>query len=77
MILVEIIFFFFKKRSQFISVILIYAYIIIYSVGCFNEVRYSLFLCFIDSFSPSVSHGKQFLYYVLPLSQESIRRIYL
>ena len=38
--------------------------LILHSVGCFNEVKYSLFLCFIDSFTASVSQGKRFLYCV-------------
>ena len=38
-----------------VSLILYSLYkLILYSVGCFNDVRYSLSLCSIDSFSPSV-----------------------
>ena len=52
--------------------------LILHSVGCFNEVRYSLFLCFTDSLSPSLSQGKRFDSYTafLPLSQENNHRIY-
>ena len=37
----------------------------LFSAGCLIEVQYSLFLCLIDSFSPSVIRGKRFLDCVL------------
>ena len=38
---------------------------ILWIVGCFSDIRYSLFFCLIEDFSPSDNQGRRFLYFIL------------